>query len=46
MQKGDTTQFNARAFKTNPDATPGDLIEKMPGVTAGPTAKSRPRAKT
>jgi hypothetical protein len=33
VQKGDTTQFNAEAFKTNPDATAEDLITKMPGVT-------------
>ncbi len=32
-QKGDTTQFNASAFKTNPDATTEDLIQKMPGIT-------------
>lgn len=32
-QKGDTTQFNAAAFKTNPDATSEDLIQKMPGIT-------------
>ena len=29
--KGDTTQFNSGAFKTNPDATAEDLIAKMPG---------------
>ena len=34
-QKGDTTQFNAAAFKTNPDATAEDLLKKMPGVTSG-----------
>ena len=33
QQKGDTTQFNAAAFKTNPDATTEDLIQKMPGIT-------------
>lgn len=33
-QKGDTTAFNAGAFKTNPDATAEDLIKKMPGVTS------------
>jgi len=33
-QKGDTTSFNADAFKTNPDATAEDLIKKMPGVTS------------
>ena len=32
QMKGDTTQFNAGAFKTNPDANAGDLIAKMPGV--------------
>ncbi len=33
VQKGDTTQYSADAFKTNPDATAEDLISKMPGVT-------------
>lgn len=32
VQKGDTTQFNASAFKTNPDASTEDLIQKMPGI--------------
>lgn len=31
--KGDTTEFNARAYKTNPDASAEDLVTKMPGVT-------------
>jgi hypothetical protein len=31
-QKGDTSQFNADAFKTNPDATLEDLVKKMPGM--------------
>lgn len=31
--KGDTVQYNASAFKTNPDATSEDLLKKMPGVT-------------
>jgi len=31
--KGDTVQFNADAFKVNPDATAEDLARKMPGVT-------------
>jgi hypothetical protein len=30
--KGDTTQFNADAYKVNPDASAEDLIKKMPGV--------------
>ena len=33
-QRGDTTAFNAGAFKTNPDATAEDLIKKMPGITS------------
>ncbi|MBC6990655.1 TonB-dependent receptor [Hymenobacter sp. BT491] len=33
VQKGDTAQYNANAFKTNPDANAQDLITKMPGVT-------------
>ncbi|MFD2999230.1 outer membrane beta-barrel protein [Pontibacter toksunensis] len=32
-QKGDTTQYNAGAFKTTPDASAEDLVTKMPGVT-------------
>ena len=39
VEKGDTTQYNARAFKTNPDATATDLIQKMPGVTVGADGK-------
>ncbi|GEO07406.1 collagen-binding protein [Adhaeribacter aerolatus] len=31
-QKGDTTQFNAEAFKTAPDASAQDLVQKMPGI--------------
>ena len=30
--KGDTTQFNAGAYKVNPDASAENLIKKMPGV--------------
>jgi Outer membrane protein beta-barrel family/Carboxypeptidase regulatory-like domain len=33
QQKGDTIQYNASAFKVNPDATTEDLIKKMPGIT-------------
>ncbi len=32
-QKGDTTEYNANSYKTNPDATAEDLIKKMPGLT-------------
>ncbi len=31
--RGDTTAYNAAAFSVNPDATAGDLIQKLPGVT-------------
>ena len=34
QQRGDTIEFNARSFKTNPDASSQDLIEKMPGVSS------------
>lgn len=33
IQLGDTTQYNAGAYKTNPDATAEDLLKKMPGFT-------------
>jgi hypothetical protein len=36
-QSGDTTQFNADAYKTHPDATAEDLVTKMPGVTSDNT---------
>lgn len=36
-QKGDTSQFNAGAFKTNPDASAEDLVSKMPGITSDNT---------
>ncbi len=31
-QNGDTTQFNAQAFKVNQEASAEDLIQKMPGM--------------
>ncbi len=31
--RGDTIQFHAAAFKTNPDASAEELIRKMPGIT-------------
>lgn len=36
-QKEDTIQYNATAFKTNPDATAEDLLTKMPGITVDET---------
>ena len=32
QQKGDTLQFNASQFKTNPDASSEDLVRKVPGI--------------
>lgn len=32
-QLGDTTQYNAKAFKVNPDANAEDLVLKMPAMT-------------
>lgn len=32
-QKGDTTTYNAKAFKVNKDATVEDLVQKMPGIS-------------
>lgn len=37
QQKGDTTQYNADAFKTNVDATSSDLVKKMPGIEVSST---------
>lgn len=37
--EGDTTQYNAAAFKTNPDATAEDLLKKMPGVSTDENGK-------
>ena len=34
QQNGDTTQYNANAYKTHPDASAEDLITKMPGVSS------------
>lgn len=31
-QKGDTTQYNADAYKVNRDASTKDLVSKMPGI--------------
>lgn len=31
-QKGDTIQYNADAYTTNPDATAEELLQKMPGM--------------
>jgi hypothetical protein len=33
-QKADTTEYNAQTYKTNPDATAEDLLNKMPGITS------------
>ncbi|MEP2026817.1 outer membrane beta-barrel protein, partial [Reichenbachiella sp.] len=31
-KKGDTIQYNAEAYKVNPDANATDLVSKMPGI--------------
>jgi len=41
VQRGDTTNLNAKAFKTNPDATAGDLIGKMPGISVDASGKTQ-----
>ena len=33
LQRADTTEFNARAFQTHPDADAEELLAKMPGIT-------------
>ena len=33
-QKADTSEYNANAFKVNPDASAEDLVAKMPGITS------------
>jgi Outer membrane protein beta-barrel family/CarboxypepD_reg-like domain len=33
-QKEDTSEYNAQAFKVNPDASAEDLVTKMPGITS------------
>jgi hypothetical protein len=35
--KGDTTEFNAKAFKADKNASADDLIRKMPGLEVSPT---------
>jgi len=34
QQREDTTEYSADAFKTQPDATAEDLVNKMPGITS------------
>jgi hypothetical protein len=34
VQNGDTTQYNANSYKTNPDANAEDLVTKMAGITS------------
>ncbi len=40
QQLGDTTQYNAQAFKVNPDASATDLVSKMPGIVVDGTGVS------
>ena len=42
VQHDDTTEFNAAAFKTNPDADAADLLRKMPGMeVSGSSVKAQ-----
>jgi len=41
VQRGDTTSLNAKAFKVNQDATAGDLIGKMPGISVDASGKTQ-----
>jgi hypothetical protein len=34
VQKGDTTQYNANSYKTNPDANAEELVTKMAGISS------------
>lgn len=44
-QKGDTTEYNSKAYKVNKDATTEDLVGKMPGITTdGGTLKAHGEA--
>jgi hypothetical protein len=42
--RGDTLDFDARAFKVNPDASAEDLVRRMPGITVD-GEKSPPRGR-
>ena len=46
IQKDDTTEFNANAFKTHPDATIEELVTKMPGITVGNTGTVQSNGET
>jgi len=46
IQKGDTTEFNANAFKTHPDATIEELVTKMPGITVDNTGSVQSNGET
>ncbi|QKG56205.1 TonB-dependent receptor [Hymenobacter sp. BRD128] len=41
VQHGDTTSLNAKAFKVNQDATAGDLVTKMPGISVDASGKTQ-----
>ena len=45
-QNGDTTEFNAHAFKTHPDATIEELVTKMPGITVDNTGTVQTNGET
>jgi len=43
---GDTTQYDAKAFKVNPDATAEGLVEKMPGIVVNPNGTVQAHGET
>ena len=40
QMKGDTAEFNAQAYKTNPNASAKDLVGKMPGMQTNGDVKA------
>lgn len=44
--KGDTTEFNARAFVTQPNATVEDLLKQLPGMQVDQNGKITAQGKT
>ena len=43
---GDTVQYDAKAFKVNPDATAEGLVEKMPGIIINPDGSVQAHGET
>jgi len=43
---GDTTEYNAKAFVVNPDASAEDLVAKMPGIVVSPSGQIQAHGET